>query len=808
MSSEPIVVSPLTRRDFVRTGAAGFAGLAVLGPSLHAASGATRRALRHVTRAGSGGMASRDVPLMNGWRFGGRATDGCTRPDFDDSGFEQITLPHCVADLSWGDWDPEDWEDVFIYRRRFDRPQERPEMRVFLDFEGVLTGTRPTLNGRDLPEHLGGYLPFSYEITDHLVAGENVLAVVVDGRFLDVPPNGNPRGAGSVDYFQPAGIYREVNLRVVPPVFLQDVFAKPVDVLGENRRVEVQCTIDGSMALAGRGQITVELRDGDRVVSRGSTPVKLDEAGQATVEMTLSDLGEIELWDLDSPKLYDVVATLVVDDEPVHDYDTRIGFREARFEEDGFFLNGRRVKLFGLNRHQTFPYTGMAMPARAQRKDAELLKKELNNNAVRCSHYPQSEHFLDACDEMGLLVFEEIPGWQYLSEDEAWQELAIRDVEVMIRRGRNRPSIVTWGVRINESRNDVPLYTRTRDLAERLDDSRPTHGAMVGGRYSKEGYVQDVFTYNDYQHNEQGAFLRPPLPGIPFVVTEAVGSLSGPRFYMRIDPSHVQQRQAELHGSVHHQAGSDDRYLGLVAWSALDYQSMTGWVNRRMKRNGVLDTFRVPKPGAAVYQSQIDPRIRPVIQPAFYWDFGPGSPPNGPGRWAMVCSNCDRLEVSVDGEQRRGVEKDLRNYGYLQYPPFLVDLTVSDADKPELKIEGYVGDELVLSRTFSSDRATDGLLVEADDKEIVSDGSDATRVVFRSVDKHGNPRPYVRGAVKFSLEGPGVLVGDNPFDFEANGGVGAVWVRSVENQPGQVRLTVAHPDLGERTVQVETTRPV
>ena len=146
--------------------------------------------------------------------------------------------------------------------------------------------------------------------------------------------------------------------------------------------------------------------------------------------------------------------------------------RDARFTEKGFFLNGKHIKLRGLNlSHQTYPYVGAAMPARVQRRDALVLRKDLGINLVRTSHYPQSPHFLDACDEVGLLVLEEIPGWQFIGGP-AWQDLAVKNVEDMIRRDWNHPSIVLWGVRINESPDNHDFYTRTNALAHKLDPSR------------------------------------------------------------------------------------------------------------------------------------------------------------------------------------------------------------------------------------------------------------------------------------------------------------------------------------------------
>ena len=202
------------------------------------------------------------------------------------------------------------------------------------------------------------------------------------------------------------------------------------------------------------------------------------------------------MWDIDRPKLYHVVARLLADGQPRHERRARIGFREAAFARDGFYLNGRRVKLFGVSRHQFFPFTGAAMPDRVQARDAEIIRRELNCNMVRCSHYPQSAAFLDACDELGLMVFSEAPGWGYLG-DQTWLALAYRDIADMITRDRNRPSVILWGARLNETPSNTAFYTATNELAHTLDDSRPTAGAMAGMRLSTD-YQQDVFAENDY----------------------------------------------------------------------------------------------------------------------------------------------------------------------------------------------------------------------------------------------------------------------------------------------------------------------
>jgi beta-galactosidase len=754
------------------------------------------------------GPASRISPFNTNWLFGVWAAGG-TDVGFDDTSLDTVALPHTVAPLSWRNWDPAAWEKTWLYRKHFDAPAGSDGMRVFLDCAGAMTSSNLTLNGHSLPGRVGGYLPFTAELTGVLLPKGNVLACVLDSRFnIDVPPDRPaPYGSPSVDFWQPGGIYRDASLRVVPQVFLADVFAKPTNVLDASKRaVDVEFTLDAASVPQGSLSVTVDLRDGSRLVSSATVPVTVTASGQTSGSVTLTGLGDITLWELDAPHLYDVVATLSIDGSAVHDYRRRIGFRDASFTLDGFFLNGRRVKLFGVNRHQFFPFVGGAMPDRVQRKDAEILRNDLNCNMVRCSHYPQSEAFLDACDELGLMVWEEAPGWGYLGDD-AWQALAYRDVGDMVRRDRNHPSVIIWGARLNETPDDVPFYTQTRDLAHSLDSSRPTVGAMAG-RHNTTNYVQDVFSQNDYSHSigqdgERQPELLPPRTDRPYMVSEAVGTLSGPaQYYRRIDPQDVQQGQAAAHGRVHDIGASDNRYCGILPWSGYDYPSGSGNQYQGVKYTGVVDLFRVPKPGAAIYESQVDPARRPVVRPAFYWDFGPTSPVNGLAK-AMICSNLDRLEIYVGGTHFATATPDTTDYAHLRYPPSFVDFsTVDGTGHPELRIDGYLGATKVVSQTFSSDPSSDRLSLSADDDQLVGDGTDATRLVFRAVGKYGQPRPYVGGDVTLSVAGPAALLGDNPFPFGDTGGVGAVWLRTLRDTPGSITVTASHPTLGTATASI------
>lgn len=748
------------------------------------------------------------VPLNGDWLFGGKLTPGAADAAFNDSGFTRVVLPHSAVPLSWEGWNPAAWEEQWIYRRHFSVPKEWSGQRVFLHFDRVMEGATPVVNGQALEPHIGGFLPLEREITHAVKPGENVLAVIVDGRWLNVPPSGSPRGPASVDYLLPAGITGGVELRAVPAVFVREIYAKPVDVMSTRPRVEIACTIDAEGSLPANVRLTAALKKEGRVVATARQDAQIEKEAQE-VSISLDRLGEIELWDCEHPNLYSVEVTLDRDGKAAHTAAARIGFRELRWELDGFYLNGKRTQLFGLDRHELYPYVGFAAPARLLRGDAEILRRRYNCNAVRCSHYPQSEAFLDACDELGLLVWEELPGWQYIG-DESFCDLAVRDVEQMIRRDRNHASIFVWGVRINESRNDPELYKKTRALAHRLDSTRATTGTMTpSSRKNWETeWAQDVFAFDDYHADPVGSVgILPPVEGHPYMIAETVGQFNyrrGKGFdvrYRRAGDIVQQTDQAVYHAQAHSRAARDPRIAGVIAWCAFDYASIMNDY-KAVKCPGIADVFRLDKLGAGFYVAQCDAAERAVIEPDFYWDFG-AQTPNGPGEHAAIFSNCERLEVFVDGKRHATLDPDRENYPHVKHAPFFVDLKMDGAGHPELRIDGYVGGKRVISRSFSSDAGHDQLLLRAEDDSLRADGSDATRIVFGVVDRFGAPRAFAEGTVKLKIEGPGEIVGDNPFDLKDNGGTGAVYVRSIAGKRGRVRIEAEHATVGRKRVEIE-----
>jgi beta-galactosidase len=732
---------------------------------------------------GSGGRLT--VPMNRKWRYSRTVVDGGHDRNFDDSTFDQIVIPHTNIRLPWHGFDEKTYEFVSLYRRHFKLPPAARGKHVFVDFEGVMTASTVWINGTRLGEYQGGYTPFSFELTPHLdFEGENVLAVDVDStERADIPPFGY-----EIDYLTFGGIYREVWLRVVPATFIENVFVRPKDVLSATPTVEVDCFVQHLEPRGEATQLEVELRQDGRVVAtnKQALPSSTTTGGTpAKHTVPLEKLGDIKLWSLEQRNLYTVYARLLRNNQVIDEDLRRFGFREAQFTDHGFELNGKVIKLRGLDRHQTFPFVGQAMPARPQRRDADILRNQLKCNIVRTSHYPQSRHFLDACDELGLLVLEEIPGWQHIG-DEAWKQLSIDNVRRMIRRDWNHPAIILWGVRINESKDDHEFYTRTNALAHQLDPTRQTGGIRY---FQQSEFLEDVFTMNDF-----GFPLKPPNHP-RYLNTEFCGHTYPTK---TIDQVERLTEHTVRHARVHDQLASNPQYAGGIGWCAFDYNTHGNFGSGdRICYHGVTDIFREPKPAAGFYKSQCDPSDEVVLEPAFHWARGDASV--GFSK-AMVCSNCEHLKFYIDDKLIAEVDPDRTQFAHLRYAPFVLEMGQLFHKWGDLRIEGYIGGKPVIEKRMSGRGVDAKFLLLPDDSELAADGADTTRVVLRVTDEFGAVKPFANDSIRLELDGPAEIIGDNPFSLI--GGTGAVWIRALE-QPGTVRLKAIHPRLGGQQIELE-----
>ncbi|MBR6322110.1 MAG: glycoside hydrolase family 2 protein, partial [Lachnospiraceae bacterium] len=410
------------------------------------------------------------IRLDNNWEFTEKWSDAFAR--FEGEALP-VRLPHNVRELSLHYAAPEDYSLLCGYRRKLDVPENWRGKRLFLQFDGAAHIATVYCNGRPVAVHNCGYTAFRAEITNVVRYGaENTVTVRLDTtENAAIPPFGY-----MIDYLTYGGLYRDVWLDVRPADYIEDIFIYTPALNKAHIDLTVKGDHDGVM-------LKILDRSGDEVYT-------LTAAGDR-FDLTLQDA---EIWDPYDPYLYTCEATLLHNDGRERDVvRTAFGFRTAEFRADGFYLNNKKFFIRGLNRHQSYPYMGYAASESLQREDARILKEELACNAVRTSHYPQSQYFIDECDRLGLLVFTEIPGWQHIG-DEGWKDQAIENTREMVLQYRNHPSIILWGVRINESMDDDDFYARTNKLAHELDPSRMTGGV----RYIKNSHLlEDGYTLND-----------------------------------------------------------------------------------------------------------------------------------------------------------------------------------------------------------------------------------------------------------------------------------------------------------------------
>jgi beta-galactosidase len=346
-------------------------------------------------------------------------------------------------------------------------------------------------------------------------------------------------------------------------------------------------------------------------------------------------------------------------------------------------------------------------------------------------------------------------------------------------------------VRINESDDDDDFYTRTNALAHELDPTRQTGGV----RFKNDSHrLEDVFTMNDFGYD-----LRPPNHP-KYLNTEFCGHLYPTKSF---DNEERARQHAIHHAHVHNQIGGM-RSAGGIGWCAFDYNTHVQFGSGdRICYHGVMDIFRQPKLAAQFYASQEDPAKKVVLEPATYWTMGEK---NGGGVEPLVIfSNCDEVEILIAGKSRGRIKPDRATYPNLPHPPFVATGLSAGwgGDWEPLELRGFVNGRHVATRKVSHDGQPAQLEVTIDDKQIVADGADMTRIGLRIVEEFGNILPFAMQPVTLTLAGPGVLVGENPHSMP--GGRGAVYVRSTR-KPGKITVTATTPRLKPHKVTIRSTR--
>lgn len=560
---------------------------------------------------------------------------------------ERVELPHNPVEMPLHYCDNHAYELVCGYRRRLMLPNVGNGNRYFLQFDGAAHIAQVYVNGKLAGEHRCGYTAFTLDITDFVHSGENTVAVRLDcTENSSVPPFGFV-----IDYLTYGGLYREAWLIEKKASYIRDVVVATPSVNS------VEIAVD---AVDFGGEYCFAIQD-----ARGKT---VWEQTSRRNKISAGDL-PVAPWSVDAPNLYTCRITLM-DGSREEDCETvTFGFRTAEFKADGFYLNGEKCFLRGLNRHQSFPYIGYAATESLQREDARILKQELQCNAVRTSHYPQSQHFIDECDRQGLLVFTEIPGWQHIG-DEAWKAQAVTNVEEMVRQYRNHPSIILWGVRINESTDDDGFYKQTNKAAHKLDSTRATSGV----RYiEKSRLLEDVYAFNDFSHTGSNPGVKPKKKVTTnmrraFLISEHNGHMFPTKSF---DSWERRQEHAMRHLRVLNGAYASGEHAGCFGWCMFDYPTHKDFGSGdRICYHGVMDAFRNPKLVAYAYASQGDGQT--VIEAGSPMDIG--DYPAGQIGQPLVFSNADEVALFKNDVFVTRLNRVKENG--LPHPPFVVDDTI------------------------------------------------------------------------------------------------------------------------------------
>lgn len=522
--------------------------------------------------------------------------------DTDWAAAQPVRLPHTVQEVPKHYFDESLYQKNCAYRRNVFAPQDWAGKHLLMTVEAAGHSAWVYVNGKEIAEHHCGYTAFTVDLMPWLKLGEdNCLIIQVDSREQqNLPPFGNV-----IDYMTFGGLYREVYADLKEDAYIRDVFVQTC------REKESTYLLKSEAACENAG---------DGCIIRQSL-LKAD----GTLLHTFADgaaarrVSGVTEWSVETPALYILRTELYRDGCLLDTEDVRFGFREVKFKADGFYLNGVKTKLRGLNRHQSYPYVGYAMPKSMQQNDADILKKELGVNAVRTSHYPQSHHFIDRCDELGLLVFTEIPGWQHIG-DEAWKQQAIENTKAMVTQYRNHPSIILWGVRINESQDDDAFYLKTNEAAHALDPTRQTSGVRYLQRSS---FLEDVYAFNDFSHEGSNPGCRPKKDNTSdmtrgYLISEYNGHMFPTKSH---DAEDHRTEHMLRHARVVDACYGQEDIAGGFGWCMFDYNTHKDFGSGdRVCYHGVLDLFRNPKLAAAVYASQQEDT--PVLEISSNMDIG------------------------------------------------------------------------------------------------------------------------------------------------------------------------------------------
>ena len=769
--------------------------------------------------------SGREVYSMNpAWRFHKGAVESAETKEFNDKDWTVVSLPDGIEYLPTEASGCINYQGEVWYRKHFTPDAALKGKKLFLHFEAIMGKSKVFVNGKLLTEHFGGYLPVIADVTDVLDwNGDNVIAVWADNSDDPSYPPGKAQDVLDYTYF--GGIYRDCWLIAHNNVFITDpnyenevaggglfvAFGKVSDALAE---VQLKIHVRNATKNPFSGQVEYMLLQPDGTeVARLSDKIQV-KAGRATTVSDRMPVKQPMLWTPSTPTLYNLLVRVLDKEGNVIDgYRRRIGIRSIEFKgKDGFYLNGRPYgkPLIGANRHQDFAVVGNAVANSIHWRDARKLK-DVGMEIIRNAHCPQDPAFMDACDELGLFVIVNTPGWQFWNDAPEFAQRVYSDIRNVVRRDRNHPSVWLWEPILNETWYPADFAKNTRDI---VDAEYPYPYCYSGSDSEARGH-ENFPVYFAHPANMQDASkeIDPTKTYFTREWGDNVDDWSSHNSPSRVARNWGEQPmrvQAQHYACPYYPVTSYDvlykqspQHVGGCLWHSFDHQR--GY-HPDPFYGGLMDVFRQPKYSYYMFMAQ---------RPAVKNDRNAGSGPMVyiahemtpfSGKDVTVYSNCDEVRLTFNkGGKTYTYKKDKNRPGMpspvITFPDvydFMVDKAFSRTQKQDdvyLLAEGLIDGKVVATHKVVPARRPEKILLWMDNEgtDLKADGSDFVTVVAAVADKNGNIKRLNNYNIRFSIEGEGRLLGGpgvlaNPVPVKW--GTAPVLVQSTL-KPGKIRITAS-----------------
>jgi len=636
-----------------------------------------------------------------------------------------------------------------IYRKRFDYPLAKGK-RLFIEFEGAMHTAKIVLNGKNVGQHIGGYLPFQIDLTEALKDSANVLEVFLDNREDPSVPPGKP--LKELDFYYHAGIYRNVWLAEVGGIQIQVPHFQTIDANASSADLQLDFKLQYEPDWI-RLPIQVEAKIGAATFTLSSESI-------ADSTNVISYIGKLnlktpQLWSPSDPNLYELKIHAIVANDTIAKHVLKVGIRKPELKADGFYLNGMQLFLNGTNRHQEFPYVGYAVPDNAQKRDA-LLIKEAGFNFVRLSHYPQAPAFYEACNELGIIIMDAIPGWQFFGPP-PFEQRCKNDLEALIHRDRNHPSVIFWENSLNETEMPEQFILEMNQLAKSLLNNKgftagwidhPSYDVFIPARqhskapsywsgYKPKANAMFIAEYGDWEYYAQNAGLN-QTQFADLATTER----NSRHFRGASEQALLQQAYNFQEASNSNRKGAN--IIGEANWVCFDYNR--GY-SPDLEASGIYDITRLPKYAVDFYKSQLlDATKEPYVKIATNWTaLSPTS--------VTVYSNCDQVELFLNDKTiLKKTAAPGKASDYLPHPPFQFEIPAFESGK--LVARGFKRQVRVASDQVQTPEKPVRIILELDTLQHGIDTTKADLIFVRAklLDANGTIVPTNNYKVTFSVQ--------------------------------------------------------